>query len=220
MFSGKLSWGASTRYRGKTGQGFPSPEKVMGFEGIQQCELLLTFGVSRHYRFTTCVDQRPHWSQVGRIGYHRACTYHQTLFNIFSFIYQFEHFFVPLDIGYTNQRVTNILWMLEVKEHHIKNTKRGWAIVFLNIFWKNNLIPLISFSPISSSFLVLLKWLKMWWVHQQGLYKISLYSRDKDFKFKILICFNSHIIEYWMPYIKHLISFLYRIEQFLWHQKC
>jgi hypothetical protein len=27
----------------KNGQGFPSPEKVMGFKQIQQCELLITY---------------------------------------------------------------------------------------------------------------------------------------------------------------------------------
>jgi len=57
-------WGACTRYRGKNGPGFPSPEKVMGFEEMQQCELPITAGVLRHYHFTTCVDQHPHWSPV------------------------------------------------------------------------------------------------------------------------------------------------------------
>jgi len=41
-------------------------------------------------------------------------------------------------------------------------------------------------------------------VHQQGLYKISLYARGKDatvkdFKLEILICFNSPITEHWTP---------------------
>jgi hypothetical protein len=41
-------------------------------------------------------------------------------------------------------------------------------------------------------------------VHQQGLYKISLYARGKDatvedFKLETLISFNSPITEHWTP---------------------
>ncbi len=107
---------------------------------------------------------------------------------------------------------------LRSKEALLKKHRKRMSDSFLQKIWKNNFIPLFSSSPISSSFLVFLKWLKILWVHQLGLYKISLYRRDKDVRFKILICFNSHIIEYWIPYIKHLICFLSRIEQFLLHQ--
>jgi len=136
---------ACTRYRGKNGQVFPSPEKVTGFEGIQQYELPIIFGVSRHYHFTICVDQHPHWSPVGRTAHHRASTYHRTLFNIFF------HFLINLSnfcaIGHTNQRVTNILWMLEIKEHPKKNTKRWWAIVFFKKFEKITLYPSLVQAP-------------------------------------------------------------------------
>jgi hypothetical protein len=74
----------------------------------------------------------------------------------------------------------------------------------LQKFWKNNSRPLSSSTPVSSLFLVCFEWFKTWRVHQLGLYKISLYFRSKDvmiqdFKLKILIWFNSSIIEYWPP---------------------
>jgi hypothetical protein len=52
------------------------------------------------------------------------------------------------------------------------------------------------------SFLLWFEWFKTWWVRQLRLYKTSFYSKCKDaaikdFKIRILICFNSPITEHW-----------------------
>jgi hypothetical protein len=81
------------------------------------------------------------------------------------------------------------------------NRGRGWAIAssLFQFFWKNNSRLLFSSSTISSSFLLCFELFKTWWVRQLRLHKTSLCSKCKDaaikdFKIKILICFNSPII--------------------------
>jgi hypothetical protein len=83
-------------------------------------------------------------------------------------------------------------------------------------FEKNSSKPPSSSSLIFSWFTVHIEWFWTWRVPELGLYKTSLYSKNKDvmiknFKLKNLICLNS-------PIIKHPIfsSFFYHIEQFLW----
>ncbi len=113
----------------------------------------------------------------------------------------------------TNCRVTNVLWVWEVKEHYKEHIKR-MNNSLLQFFWKNVFRLLSSFSRISSSFFFRFEWFKTWWVHHLRFYKSSLYSGGKDatiqnFKLKILICFNSPITRYWTsfhqtpPYFPH-----------------
>jgi hypothetical protein len=87
MFSGKLWLRRVQIIQRKNWTGLS--ERWEG-HGIPACKLLITFGVSTHYHFTTCVDQHPHWSLLGRTPQHWACT--RILFNIFSFLNQFEQF--------------------------------------------------------------------------------------------------------------------------------
>jgi hypothetical protein len=95
MFSGKLCWGAGARYRGKNGQSraFRAPRKALRTSwdsrdsSMRTTDKISSF-VANH--FTTCVDQHPHWSSVGRTAHHLACTHHRTLLNNFC------HFLINL----------------------------------------------------------------------------------------------------------------------------
>jgi hypothetical protein len=65
-------------------------------------------------------------------------------------------------------------------------------VCFKKIKFKQSSRPLFSSNPISV-------W---WWVHQLGVYKKNLYSKDKDatikdLKLEILICYKSSITEHW-----------------------
>ncbi len=113
-------------------------------------------------------------------------------------------------IGGANWRATKVLFASKVKEHQENTRKDEW--------FKN---------------------LRVW---QLGLYKTFLYSRAKDapienFKFEILICFNSFITEHWtplhqMPHIFPILLWNWAIFQlqkqsnnesefgFLWVLKC
>ncbi len=132
MFSGKSRFGgASRRYGGKKWTGLSKPWEG---HGIQANPAMWTtdnifVGVWRHYRFTTCVDQHPHWSPVGRTAHHQTCTYHRTIFNIFSFFSKFEHFLCHWTLDTPTKGYQHSFKTLEVKEHK-KNTKRRWVIVF------------------------------------------------------------------------------------------
>jgi len=123
-------------------------------------------------------------------------------------------------IGHANWRATNVVWVSEVKEQWKKQRKRLSNSLFQKI-WKKNSKPLSSSCPIFYSFVVCLEWLKTWWMRQLKLYQTSLYSRCKgpmikDFKLKILICFNSPITKHWTPLhqTSYIFSFLSGIKQF------
>ncbi len=102
---------------------------------------------------------------------HVFITEHFLIF--FSFLHQIECFsFFFLVIGRINWRATNDLWMSNVKKQHWKHKKR-MSDSLLQFFWKISFRLLSSSSPLSSSFLIFLEWLKTWWVCQLGYYKTS-----------------------------------------------
>jgi hypothetical protein len=81
----------------------------------------------------------------------------------------------------------------------------------LQKIWKNSFRPLSNCCPISSSISNRFECLKTWWVPQLGLYKTSLYSKDKDATIKVfslkpwsnLIHLSSNTKP---PYLKYPIS--------------
>jgi hypothetical protein len=88
---------------------------------------------------------------------------------------------------------------VKIKKQHRKHRKRMSDALFQKI-WKISFRPISSFSPLSSSLLICFEWFKTGWVHQLGLYKISLNSRSKDATIKdCKLENNSFIKQHWTP---------------------
>jgi len=94
----------------------------------------------------------------------------------------------------------------------LHRTRMSYSL--LQKIWKNSFRPLSNCCPISSSISNCLESLKTWWVPQLGLYKTSLYSKDKDATIKVFsLKFWSNLIHLSsntkpLPQISHIFPIL------------
>jgi len=127
-------------------------------------------------------------------------------------------------IGPANCRVTNVLWVLKIKEQCRKHRKR-----MNNSLKKIFLDPSLVSAPYLPHFSSVLRDLKHMGASTRD-FQSSLYSGGKDatiqkFKLKILICFNWPIIRHWTslhqtpPYHPHSfmeLNNLYKVGSARW----